>query len=125
MPTDEALLAKILAEPATLQIAESLGLDPTEYAKRVLFYAKNPKADVQLTVMSPTQEKEAGVPSVDDALAFVDGMLSGDIPVGDEHTRTRFAGSDAAEKKTMNAAGGKAQRGPQKAPPMPGEPPRR
>ena len=30
MPTDEALLAKILAEPATLQIAESLGLEPTE-----------------------------------------------------------------------------------------------
>jgi hypothetical protein len=125
MPTDEALLAKILAEPATKQIADSLGIDPAEYAKRVLFYVKNPKADVQLTVLTPAQEKEAGIPSVDDALAFVDGMISGDIPVGDEHARTRFAGSDAGEKKTLNAAGAKAQRGPQKAPPMPGEPPRR
>jgi hypothetical protein len=125
MPTDEVLLAKILAEPATLQIAESLGLDPTEYARRVLFYAKNPKADVQLTVLSPAQEKAAGIPSVDDAMAFVDGMIAGDIPVGDEHTRTRFAGSDADEKKTLSAAGGTAQRGPQKAPPLPGEPSRR
>jgi hypothetical protein len=125
MPTDEALLAKILAEPATTQIAESLGLDPTEYAKRVLFYAKNPKAEVQLTVLSPAQEKEAGVPSVEEAMAFVDGMISGDIPVGDEHTRTRFAGSDSGEKRVVNAAGGKAQRGPPKAPPLPGEPPRR
>ena len=57
MPTDEALLAKILAEPATQQIAESLGLDPTEYAKRVLLYVKNPKADVPLTVLTPAQEK--------------------------------------------------------------------
>ena len=52
-------------------------------------------------------------------------MLSGDIPVGDEHARTRFAGSDADEKKSTNAAGGKTQRGPHKAPPLPGEPPRR
>ena len=124
MPTDEALLAKILAEPATLQIAESLGLEPTEYAKRVLCYVKNTKADVPLTVLTPAQEKEAGIPSVDDAMAFVDGMLSGDIPVGDEHARTRFAGSDGDEKKSMNAAGGKAQRGPPKAPPLPGDPPR-
>ena len=125
MPTDEALLAKILAEPATQQIAESLGLDPNEYAKRVLLYVKNPKADVPLTVLTPAQEKEAGIPSVDDAMTFVDGMLSGDIPVGDEHARTRFAGSDADEKKSTNAAGGKTQRGPHKAPPLPGEPPRR
>jgi hypothetical protein len=123
MPTDDALLARILAEPATTKIAESLGLEPVDYAKRVLFYAKNPHADVQVTVMSPAEERAAGVP---DAMAFVDGMLSGEIPVGDEHARTRFAGSDAAEKKTMTAAGSKAApRGPQKAPPLPGEPPRR
>ena len=75
-------------------------------------------------MLTPAQEKEAGIPSVDDAMAFVDGMLSGDIPVGDEHARTRFAGSDGDEKKSMNAAGGKAQRGPPKAPPLPGDPPR-
>ncbi|MBM4280386.1 MAG: hypothetical protein FJ137_06365 [Deltaproteobacteria bacterium] len=125
MPTDEALLAKILAESATTQIANSLGMDPTEYAKRVLHYAKNPKADVQVTVLSPAEEKAAGIPSVDDAMAFVDGMLSGAIPVGDEHARTRFAGNDSAEKKSMTAAGSAARRGPAEAPPLPGEPPRR
>jgi hypothetical protein len=125
MPSDEVLLARILAEPATAKIAAALGQAPEDYARRVLFYLKNPRAEVQVTVLSPAEEKAAGIPTTEDAVAFVDGMLSGAIPVGDEHARTRFAGTDASEKKSRTAAGSKAQRGPARAPPLPGEPPRR
>jgi hypothetical protein len=121
MATDEALIAKILAEPATQKIADSLGIAVEDYAKRVLFFIRNPKAELELNVMTPQQEKEEGVPSVDDALAYVDGMLSGEIPVGDEHQRTRFAGFDDDERTAATAAGVQRKRGPAKAPPLPGD----
>jgi hypothetical protein len=121
MRSDADLMAKILAEPATEKIASSLGLSVDEYAQRVLFFLKNPKAEPQLTVMTPQEEKQAGVPSVDDAMAYVDGMLSGEIPMGDEHLRTRFAGFDDDERDAVTATGARRPRGPAKAPPMPGD----
>ena len=121
MPTDDQLLAKILAEPATQTIAESLGLPPEEYAKRVLFYLKNPKAQPQLSVMTPEQENAAGVPSVAESLAFVDKLISGEIPLGNEHEQTRYAGFGEEEKSAVSAAGGRSKTAAQRAPPMPGE----
>jgi hypothetical protein len=123
MATDEALLAKILAEKATHQIAEALGLPPEEYAKRVLFFVRNPKAEPQLNVLTPQQEREAGIPSVEDALDYVDKLASGEIPMGDEHLRTRFAGFDGDEKSAVTATGATPKKGPQRAPPLPGDPP--
>lgn len=119
--SDEDVLRKILAEDATHKIADSLGMEPEEYAKRVLFYIRNPKAQPQLNVLSPAAEKAAGVPSVDECLDYVDKLASGEIPMGDEHERTRFAGFGDDEKSGITAVGGKKKLGAERAPPLPGE----
>ncbi len=105
-PSDEALLARILAEEATGQIADSLGLPPEEYAARVLHYMKNPTADPIVTVMTPEQEKAAGVPSMAESLEFLDKLASGEIPLGNEHEQSRFAGFDDDEKSAATSTGG-------------------
>lgn len=117
MPSDQDLMAKILAEPATSKIADSLGISIEEYAARVLFYIKNPKADPQLNVLTPEQEKAAGVPSMAEAVTFINKLHSGEIPLEGEHERTRFAGFDDDEKSAVNAAGGTAKREAPKAAP--------
>lgn len=110
MPTDEELIARILEDEATTTIAETLGLAPVDYAARVLFYLRNPKADPQLAIMTPAQEKEAGVPSMAEVKDFVGKMASGEIDVGPAHQKTEFAGFDDDEKSAITAAGGHAKK---------------
>lgn len=115
MPTDEELIARILEDKETHVIAESLGLDAGEYAARVLFYLKNPKADPQLTLLTPEQEKAAGVPSPAEVMDFARKMESGEIDTGPAHNRSQFAGFDDEEKSAITAAGGQAKKEAPKA----------
>ena len=120
-PTDEELIARILEVPETTKIAESLGLEPEDYAARVLFYHRNPKADPQLEVMDAMQEKEAGMPSKADCVSFLQKIDSGEISLDPESHQTRYTGFDDDEKSAATMTGGQRRRGAAPPPPMPGE----
>jgi hypothetical protein len=117
LPPDGELLARILQDPETGQIAESLGLEPVDYAARVLHYLKNPNAQPQMQVMTPEQEREAGMPSTGDVVKFFEDIDSGAISLEGEHEKTRYAGFDDDEKSAVTVAGGNAvKRAPAPAP---------
>lgn len=111
--TDEQLIARILEDAETAIIAEALGLEPADYAARVLHYIRNPNADPQLEIMDAQAEKEAGMPSVGEVRQFLEKMEE-----GDEHEQTKFAGFDDDEKSAATLTGGR-KKGPQAAPPLP------
>jgi len=117
--TDDQLIARILEDAETATIAESLGLEPAEYAKRVMHYIRNPNADPQLQFMDAEAEKEAGVPTVADCVTFLEKVESGEI--GGEHDKVEFAGFDDDEKSQATATGARPKKGHSQAPPMPGE----
>lgn len=124
MPMSDAdLIARILEDKETYKIADALGIDAEDYAKRVLFYLRNPKADPQLQFMSPADAEAAGMPSVNDCKVFLEKIESGEISLDGDHATTRFAGSNAQEKSATNLTG--ARKKPSAAPPMPGDPPRK
>lgn len=107
--TDEQLLARILEDPETEEIASTLGLDAADYAARVLFYLKNPGADPQLDIMTPADEKAAGMPSVAETVQWLQKVESGEIPMEGEH-HTHFAGFGDDEKSAVTAAGGSIEK---------------
>ncbi len=113
--TDAQLIERILEDKETHQIAEALGLEPQDYAARVLHYIRNPKAEPQLQFMDAQQEKEAGMPSLADTIAFMEQVAE-----GEEHERTAFTGFDDDEKSAATVTGAKPKRNVG-APPMPGE----
>lgn len=122
-PTDEELIARILEQPETSQIAESLGLSAEDYAARVLFYAKNPEAQPQIETMDPLEEQANGMPSVGECVKFLEKIDSGEISMDPESHQTRFAGFDDEEKSAVTATGGQRMRkGGAPPPPMPGDP---
>ena len=110
MRSDEDLIARILEDEETTKIADALGIDPADYAARVLFYVKNPQAEPQLDIMTPEQERAAGVPTMAESLGFLDKLQSGEIPLDAEHETTRFAGFDDDEKSAATAAGNTAKK---------------
>ena len=112
--TDEQLIARILEDAETATIAEALGLEPADYAARVLHYIRNPNADPQLDVMDAAAEKEAGMPSVAEVVQFLEKMEQ-----GEEHEQTKFAGFDDDEKSAATLTGTGRKKGPQAAPPLP------
>jgi hypothetical protein len=118
--TDDELLARILEEPDILRLADTLGLEPEDYAKRVLFYMRNPNAEPQLTVLTPEAAKEAGVPSVEECLAFGKKLESGEISFEPDHMNSQFAGFEDKEKSITNLTGAKLKKDTA-APPLPGE----
>ena len=122
--SDADLIARILEDAETTKIAAALGLEPEDYAKRVLFYLRNPKADPQLQFMSPADAEAAGMPSMNDCKVFLEKLESGEISLDGDHASTRFAGFDSREKSAANLTGGKSRK-PGRAPPMPGDPPRK
>jgi hypothetical protein len=119
--TDEELLARILEDAETAQIASTLGLEPADYAARVLHYIRNPNAQPQLDVMDPGAAKEAGLPSLAECHDFVEKLASGEIPL-DEQEVSRFAGFDDNEKSAATLTGTARKKGPAAEPPMPPEP---
>jgi hypothetical protein len=119
--TDEELLARILEDQETAQIAAALGLEPADYAARVLYYIRNPNADPQLEVMEPGAAKEAGMPSLFECAEFVEKLASGEIPL-DEGEVSRFAGFDDEEKSAATLTGTARKKGRAAEPPMPPDP---
>lgn len=121
--TDEEVMARILEDAETGQIAEALGLDPVDYAARVLHYIRNPNAEPQLEILDAVGEKEAGMPSKAECLDYLQKIDSGAIPLDDSEV-THFAGFDEDEKSAA-ALTGSRRKGPAAPPPMPpvpGEP---
>ncbi len=118
--SDADLIARILEDKETFKIADALGLDAEDYAKRVLFYLRNPKADPQLQFMSEADAAAAGLPSMEDCKGFLEKIESGEISLDGDHSTTRFAGSDAKEKNATNLTGARKKAAGE--PPLPGEP---
>ena len=118
--TDEELISRILEDKETTQIASALGLEPVDYAARVLHYIRNPNAEPQLEVMEPGAAKEAGMPSPAECLDFVEKLSTGEIPL-DEHEVSRFAGFDDDERSAAALTGANRKKG-QAEPPMPPDP---
>jgi hypothetical protein len=112
--TDDQIIARILEDAETTIIAEALGLEPADYAARVLHYIRNPNADPQLDVMDAAAEKEAGMPSVAECRQFLEKLED-----GDEHEQTKFTGFDEDEKSAATLTGTGRKKGPQAAPPLP------
>ena len=118
--SDADLIARILEDAETITIAEALGLEPAEYAARVLHYIRNPNADPQLTLMDAAAEKEAGMPSAAECVGFLERVEAAGLD-GD-HATTRFAGFDDDEKSAASLTGGRHKKGAAAAPPLPAVP---
>lgn len=56
----EAIRAKVLADPNTAIIAESLGIDVEEYAEQVVHFVMNPNQEPVIAVMSDEKLKTLG-----------------------------------------------------------------
>lgn len=117
---DEDLMARILQDAETTTIAESLGIEPADYAARVLHYIRNPNADPQLTLMDAAAEREAGMPSAAECVDFLNRVEAAGID--GEHATTRFAGFDDDEKSAASLTGARSNKGIADAPPLPALP---
>lgn len=118
--SDADLIARILQDVETSTIAEALGLEPEEYAARVMHYIRNPNADPQLAIMDAAAEKEAGIPSASECIGFLERVEAAGLD-GD-HASTRFAGFDDDEKSAASLTGGRTKKGAAPAPPLPAVP---
>lgn len=115
--SDEALLAHILAQPETQQIAASLGMRAQDYAARVLYYARHPQAEPQLEMMSEEEAKAAGLPSIGECVRFLEDAVSELQRAETAH----FAGFDDDEKSSASLTGAAlAKRAPRASAPAPG-----
>ncbi len=114
---DEDLMARILQDAETTTIADSLGIEPADYAARVMHYIRNPNADPQLTLMDAAAEREAGMPSAAECVDFLNRVEAAGID--GEHATTRFAGFDDNEKSATSLTGGRSNKGMVGEPPLP------
>lgn len=73
-----------------------------DYAKRVLFYVRNPKQQPMIEVMSDDEAREAGMPSPAECVAFLDRA----IDQGEQEERAHYAGFDDDEKSAATTTGG-------------------
>lgn len=109
---DDEVLAKILAQEETGQIAASLGLEAEEYAQRVLHYLRHPNESPNVQLMSDEEAREAGMPSVQECVAFLDQAAEDLLRQEQAH----FDVSDEDEKSSVRLTGGqihkKAPRSP-------------
>lgn len=115
--TREEILAKILSQPETQEIASSLGMDVADYAERVLHYVMHPDAEPQVELLSDEDARAAGMPSAEECVDWLQRIESGEIDVTPEEQRTRFAGFDDDERSSVTLTGG----APQKRAPKDGE----
>jgi hypothetical protein len=72
----EEMLKKVLDDPATRDIADSLGVDIQEYAEQVVFFMANPQAEPKLQLMDPAVERAKGIPSPEELAAKLQTMIA-------------------------------------------------
>lgn len=103
--SDDEVIGKILAQAETRAIADSLGLEAEEYAQRVLHYLRNPDKSPDIQLMSDEEAREAGMPSVQDCVEFLDNAV-------DEELRKEQAqfDDDEGEKSSVSLAGGEIRK---------------
>ncbi|OGQ10609.1 MAG: hypothetical protein A2138_00530 [Deltaproteobacteria bacterium RBG_16_71_12] len=100
--SDEQILAKVIAQPESAQLAESLGMELEDYAQRVLFYVRNPKQQPMIEVMSDDEAREAGMPSPEECATF----LGRAIDAAEREQEAHYAGFDDDEKSAATTTGG-------------------
>lgn len=114
--SDDEVLGKILAQEETRAIADSLGLEPTEYAQRVLHYLRNPDKAPDIQLMTDDEAREAGMPTVQDCVDFLDKAVSDEL----KRDEAQFDESGDDEKSSVTLTGGdirkKAPRSPMTRP---------
>jgi hypothetical protein len=110
--TGKEVLAKVLSQPETAEIAKTLGLDVNDYAELVVHYALHPDEEIDLHVMDEAQAKAAGMPSPAECVAYLQK-----IDATPDTEVTHFAGYDDEERSSVTLTGMSA---PKRAP-APGE----
>lgn len=104
--SDDEILAKVKGQPETLQIAESLGMSVDDYAKRVLFYVRNPGKEPMVQVMSDEAAREAGMPTAAECAEFLEAAVE-DM---EKQENAHYAGFDDDEKSAATTTGGVAKK---------------
>lgn len=104
--SDQEILAKVIAQPESEQIAESLGMNVEDYAKRVLFYVRNPKQQPVVEVMSDEEAREAGMPSAAECVLLLDRAIDD----AEREEQAHYAGFDDDEKSAATTTGGSAKK---------------
>lgn len=99
--SDEQILARVMGQPETSQIAATLGLAVEDYAKMVLHYVRNPEAEPQVEVVSDDEARQVGMPSAAACVVFLEGAVGEEINRGEAH----FAGFDSEEKSAATLTG--------------------
>jgi hypothetical protein len=102
----DELLQQVLAQPETKEIADALGLELQDYAELVVHYKLHPDDEPEILTMDEGAAKQAGVPTIAETKAFLEGVASGAIDVTPEEEQTRFAVDDD-EKDAVTLTGAK------------------
>lgn len=114
--SDDELMGKILAQSETREIADSLGLEATEYAQRVLHYLRNPDKSPEIQLMSDEEAQDAGMPTVQDCVEFLTKAVDEEL----KRDQAQFDDAGDEEKSSVTLAGGdirkKAPRSPMTRP---------
>ena len=104
--SDDQILAKVLAQPESAHIAESLGMELEDYAQRVLFYVRNPKQQPMIEVMSDDEAREAGMPSPEECARTLEKVIDD----ADREEQAHYAGFDDDEKSAATTTGGTSKK---------------
>ncbi len=73
-----------------------------DYAKRVLFYVRNPGKEPMLEVMSEDAAREAGMPSAEECAR----LLERAVDDAEQEEKAHYAGFDDDEKSAATTTGG-------------------
>lgn len=104
--SDQEILAKVVAQPESEQIAESLGINVEDYAKRVLFYLRHPNQQPVVEIMSDDEAREAGMPLAAECVLLLDRA----IEEAEREEQAHYAGFDDDEKSAATTTGGSAKK---------------
>ncbi len=98
----EALKAKILADPNTKKIAESLKMPFDEYVAMVLKFAANPNLDPTVTIVPDEELRAAGIdpPQLKDVKAFFDER----VEAMEISTKSKFADPKSQRERVTGQA---------------------
>lgn len=77
-----------------------------DYAKRVLFYVRNPGQQPMVEVMSDDEAREAGMPSAGECVLFLDRA----IEEAEREEQAHYAGFDDDEQSAATTTGASGKR---------------
>lgn len=77
-----------------------------DYAKRVLFYVRNPGKEPMIEVMSEEEAREAGMPSAGECVLLLDRAIDD----AEQEEKAHYAGFDDDEKSAATTTGGTARK---------------